>query len=77
MLTDESISLAQKLLVKQFPEISGLMNTCLGKMQQFRIIPVDKPYIQLLHAGSMHWVCISNMETMVLIMFMTVYANQK
>ena len=68
MLTDESISLAQKLLAKQFPGISGLMDTCLGKLHQFGIIPVDKPYIQLLHAGSsfssfMHWVCISNMKT--------------
>ena len=32
-------------------------------MHQFEIIPVDKLYIQLLHAGSMHWVCISNLET--------------
>ena len=63
MLTDEPINLAQKLLAKQFTEISGLMDTCLGKLHQFGIIPVDKPYIQLLHAGSMHWVFISNMET--------------
>ena len=63
MLTDESINLAQKLLVKQFPGISGLLGTCLGKMHQFGIILVDKPYIQLLHAGFMHLVCISNMET--------------
>ena len=63
MLTDESIKLAQKLLAKQFPGISGLMDTCLEKLHQFGIIPVDKPYIQLLHAGSMHWVCILNMET--------------
>ena len=63
MLTDESINLAQKLLVKQFPGISGLLGTCLGKMHQFGIILVYKPYIQLLHAGFMHWVCISNMET--------------
>ena len=62
-LTDESINLAQKLLAKQFPGISGLMDTCLGKMHQFGIIPLDKPYIQLLYNGSMHWVCISNMET--------------
>ena len=32
-------------------------------MHPFEIIPADKPYIQLLHAGSMYWVCISNMET--------------
>ena len=63
MLTDESINLAQKLLVKQFPGISGLLGTCLGKMHQFGIILVYKPYIQLLHAGFMHWVCISNTET--------------
>ena len=63
MLTNESINLAQKLLAKQFPGISGLMDTCLGKMHQFGIIPVDKSYIQLLHPGSMHWVCLSNMET--------------
>ena len=54
MLTDESINLAQNLLVKQFPGILGLRDTCLGKMDQFEIIPLDKPYIQLLHAGFMH-----------------------
>ena len=63
MLSDESINLAKKLLAEQFPGISGLMDTCLGKLHQFGIIPVDKSYIQLLHVGSMHWVCISNMET--------------
>ena len=26
-------------------------------------MPVDKPYIQLLHAGSIHWVRISDMKT--------------
>ena len=53
---------SSKLLAKQFPRISRLMDTCLGKLHQFEKITVDKPYIQLLHAGSMHWVCISNME---------------
>ena len=54
MLTDESINLAQNLLVKLFPGILGLRDTCLGKMHQFEIIPLDKSYIQLLHAGFMH-----------------------
>ena len=58
MLTDESSNLAQILLVKQFPGILGLRGTCLGKMHQFEIIPLDKPYIQLLHAGFMHSVFI-------------------
>ena len=39
------------------------MDIYFGKLYQFGIIPVDKPYIQLLHAGSMHRVCISNTET--------------
>ena len=64
ILTDESVNIAQKLLAKQFPRISGLIDTCLlQKLNQSGIIPVDKLYIQLLHVGSMHWVCISNMET--------------
>ena len=54
MLTDSSINLAQKRLAKQFPGILGLMDIYFGKLHQFGIIPVDKPYIQLLHAGSMH-----------------------
>ena len=54
MLTDESINLAQNLLVKLFPGILGLRDTCLGKMHQFEIIQLDKSYIQLLHAGFMH-----------------------
>ena len=58
MLTDESINLAQNLLAKQFLGILGLMDTNLGKMYQFEIIPADKPHIQLLHDGSMNWECI-------------------
>ena len=54
MLTDESISSAQNLLAKQFPVFS---------MHQFKLILVGKPCIQLFHAGSMHWMCISNLET--------------
>ena len=43
MLTDESINLAQNLLAKQYPGNSGLIDTCLEKMNQFEIYPVDKP----------------------------------
>ena len=63
MLTDESINLAQNLLAKHFPGISGFMDTCLGKIYQSEIIPVDKRYVQLLYAGPLHWVRISNLET--------------
>ena len=63
MVRDESINLDKNLLAKQFPGISGFMDTCLGEMHQFEIISVDEPYVQLLHAGSMHWVWISNFKT--------------
>ena len=63
MFTDQSTNLAQNLLAKQFSGFSGLIDKCLGKMHQFEIIPVDKSYIQLLHAGFMHWVRISSLET--------------
>ena len=63
MSTDQSISLAQNVLAKLFPGISGFMDTCLGKMHQFEIIPLDKPYIQVLHTNSVHCVWISNLKT--------------
>lgn len=37
------------------------MDTCLEKMfgyQHFDVISRDKPYIQILHAGTLHWVCV-------------------
>ena len=62
MLTDESINLAQKLLAKQFPGISGLMDTCLGKRH--------------LCTGYAYQIWKQINVIMVLIMFMTVYVNQ-
>ena len=63
MITGRLINSAQNVLVKQFSGVLGLRNTCLGKMHQFEVIPVDKPYIQLLQPGSMRCVCTSNIET--------------
>ena len=60
MLSDESINVAQNLLSSQFPEIKGLQDTVLGKLQEFDVINKDKSYIQILHAGSLHWVCVAN-----------------
>ena len=62
MLTDESINIAQNLLLSQFPKISGFQDTVIGKTQQFEIIKSDEPFIQNLHAGSLHWVCVANMN---------------
>ena len=60
MLSDESINIAQNLLSSQFPEIKGLQDTVLSKLQEFVVINKDKSYIQILHAGSLHWFCVAN-----------------
>ena len=52
MLTDESTNLAQSILKKQFANIAGFMDTCLGKKQQFDVVARKKSYIQTIHAGS-------------------------
>ena len=62
MLSDDSINLAMNLLHQQFPEIGGLTDTSIGKCQQFDIVPSESKYIQILHAGSLHWICVANME---------------
>ena len=62
MLSDESINLAQNLLKEQFPELSGFQDTVIGKTQSFDIVKTDGNFIQLLHVGSLHWVCVANVS---------------
>ena len=62
MLSDESINLAQNLLKEQFPEISRFQDTVIGKAQSFDIVKTDENFIQLLHVGSLHWVCVANVS---------------
>ena len=62
MLSDESINLAQNLLKEQFPEISGFQDTVIGKTQSSDIVKTDGNFIQLLHVGSLHWVCVANVS---------------
>ena len=45
MLTDESVNIAQILLMEQFPHIGGLQDTVIGKVQEFSVIPANKKYI--------------------------------
>ena len=58
MLTDESINLAQNLLSQQFPDVDGLMDTVLGKINGFDIVKTSRRFSQILHTGAMHWICI-------------------
>ena len=62
MLTDESINLTLSLIHEQLPHISGLNDSSIGKCQQFDIVPRENSYIQILHVGSMHWICVANMS---------------
>ena len=60
MLTDESINLAQNHLHEAFPLISGLQDTATGATQTFNVVSGN--FIQILHDGNLHWVCISNIS---------------
>ena len=62
MLSDESINSAQILLKEPFPEISGFQDTVIGKIQSFNMVKTDENLIQLLHVGSLHWVCVANVS---------------
>ena len=62
MLTDESINIAQKILKKQFSKNAGLQDTVIGKTQAFDMIRNEEKYIQILHAGSFHWIYVANTQ---------------
>ena len=58
MLTDLQIQMAQELLHRQFPYIEGLLSPTIGKAEQFPVM--RNSFIQVLHTGGNHWVCVSN-----------------
>ena len=60
MLSDESIDLAQQLLGKQFPDFAGFGDIAVTEKKGFDVINAAKPFTQILHTGSAHWVCVAN-----------------
>ena len=62
MLSDESIDLAQQLLKKQFPIFGGLQDIALSEHYSLNVVKKDKPFIQVLHNGSAHWICVFNSD---------------
>ena len=62
MLTDKSISIAQNILKNQFPRIARLQDTVIEKTKVFDIIKNEEKYMQILHAGSFHWICVANTQ---------------
>ena len=62
MLTDKSISIAQNILKNQFPRIARLHDTVIENTKVFDIIKNEEKYMQILHAGSFHWICVANTQ---------------
>lgn len=58
MLTDNAINIAQNILHNQYPLIAGLEDTVLGPCFNFSIARGE--FVQVLHDGSLHWVCVSS-----------------
>ena len=62
-LTDKHINAAQKILKKQFPNITGLQNPILAHEGCFDICSSSN-MAQILHCGSYkHWVAIANIKS--------------
>ena len=60
MLTVDSINLAQSILHEMFPHLKGFQTVARGAVQAF--LPVSGDFIQILHDGSLHWVCTANIS---------------
>ena len=58
MLNDAIINKAQTLLHDPVPGVGGLEDTTLGPISMFSIQRGE--FVQVLHDGSIHWVCVSN-----------------
>ena len=56
-LSDESINLAQTILFKNFPLISGFEDTTLGPLNMFSVQTGE--FVQVLHENN-HWVTVSS-----------------
>ena len=55
--------MGQNLLSKDFPDIDGFQDTVIGKVLRFNVIGKQRKYIQILHCGSNHWICVANMTS--------------
>ena len=59
----QSINLAISKINEQFPNIIAFTDSSIDKCQQFDIVSREYGYIQILNAGSMHWICVSNITS--------------
>ena len=61
MLNDNVIHTAQKMLRMQYPGVGGLQDPILGQNLNFEIYQ-DRPFVQILHDGNIHWVTVSTIN---------------
>lgn len=60
-LDDEIVNGAQHVIRLQRPAVYGLQDTVLGSAGYF--CKPDGPFVQILHTGLLHWVCVSNIHS--------------
>ncbi len=58
MLNDTVIHVFQGMMKKQYPETAGLQDPLLGSNLGFSVCS-NKPFVQILHDGRLHWIAIS------------------
>lgn len=56
------IQQAQVLLKKVNPLIESFQRTTLGPIRNFDIVTSE--FVQILHTGHMHWVCVSSIDSL-------------
>ena len=57
-LTSDIVHQAQVLLLEENQSIEGFQRPILGPVRNFDVVSGE--FIQILHTGSAHWVCVSN-----------------
>ena len=62
-LSDHHMEYSMCLLREKYTEVCGLQNPILYESQGFTPVH-SKPFVQPIHAGYKHWVCLSNIQTL-------------
>ena len=62
MLSDQSINICQTLL-KQQCKLRGLEDSIVCMHGTPKVVPPGEHFVQILHCGSEHWVCVANIQS--------------
>lgn len=67
ILIDRHITVANRMLRKQFPEERGLKPTVMGQSLSFPA--TEPPFVQILHVGENHWMTVVAVDQMTVKVF--------